>query len=176
MSLWPISSTGSVVLRELPRLYQQHFLLTGSFGFLIHPSIPFDRPNLRIADFGARTGIWLIEFSKVVPGSCQLDGFDISTAQFPPASTLPENISLHQSDILNPLPELYHGQFHIIAVRGMITGLAGAEWDKAVSNLVPLLSWCPRLQQSSAPSILLVYLENMLTLIEIEPGVFFGNR
>jgi hypothetical protein len=42
-----------------------------------------------------------------------------------------------------PLLALYHGTFNVVAVRALITVLAGDEWDKAVSNLVPLLSIIP---------------------------------
>lgn len=124
----------------VPRLNTQHAVVTKSIGFLIHPCIPTTKPNLCIADFGAGTGIWLTEVASIVPRSCKLVGFDISGAQFPPASKLPKNISLHEHDILQPLPKSYHGTFDIIAVRALITVLAGDEWDKAVSNLVPLLS------------------------------------
>ena len=53
---------------------------------------------------------------------------------------LPENISLLEHDILKPLPESYHGTFDVVAVRFLISVLAGDEWDRAISNIVPLLS------------------------------------
>jgi SAM-dependent methyltransferase len=108
--------------------------------FLIHPSIPFNKTNLRIADFATGTGIWLIDVSKIVQADCKLDGFDLSSAQFPPRSEWPPNVSLHTHDILKPLPMQYHGSYDIIAVRAVLTVLTIDEWAIAVSNLVNLLS------------------------------------
>ena len=34
-----------------------HHLWTKIFGYLIHPKIPTDRPDLRVADVGTGTGL-----------------------------------------------------------------------------------------------------------------------
>jgi hypothetical protein len=122
------------------RLNLQHRLLTQNFRFLIHPSIPFGKPHLRIAEFATGTAIWLTEVSKLVSTDCQLDGYDISSAQFPPPELLPSNINLQQHDILKPLGEEYFGYYDIIAVRLLVTALADDEWKKAVQNVIQYLS------------------------------------
>lgn len=109
-------------------------------GFLIHPSIPLSKPNLRTADFATGTAIWPIQVSRLVPQYAQIDGFDISQSQFLPASTLPPNVALYEHDILQPLPESYHEHYEIIAVRALVTALADDEWEKAVANVVQYLS------------------------------------
>jgi hypothetical protein len=122
------------------RLNLQHRLLTQNFRFLIHPSIPFSKPDLRIAEFATGTAIWLTEVSKLVPSGCKLDGYDISSAQFPPPELLPSTINLQQHDVLKPLGEKYLGYYDIIAVRLLVTALADDEWEKAVRNLIQYLS------------------------------------
>lgn len=123
---------------------KQHQLITKSLGFVIHPFIPVTGSNLRIADFATGTGIWLTEASKIVDPSCVLEGFDISSAQFPDASQLPCNISFKVHDILKPAAEQYREKYDIIAVRFISSVLARDDWEKAVANLVLLLSeWTP---------------------------------
>jgi ubiquinone/menaquinone biosynthesis C-methylase UbiE len=118
----------------------QHCIITKSFGFLIHPKIPFEKPNLRIADFATGTGIWLLDVAKIVSSICQLTGFDISPVQFPRApETVPMNVSFKVYDILNPVPDSWRDTFDIIAVRFMVIALTGDEWERAVANMIRLL-------------------------------------
>ena len=82
----------------------------------------------------------MIDISKIVPSDCKLDGYDISSAQFPPPELLPSTIHLQQHDVLKPLGEKYLGYYDIIAVRLLVTALADDEWEKAVGNLIQYLS------------------------------------
>ena len=59
--------------------------------------------------------IWLIDLSRSLPGA-QLDGFDISSAHFPPQHELPQNVHLHTHDALQPVPERFLGKYDIVHV------------------------------------------------------------
>jgi SAM-dependent methyltransferase len=121
---------------------QHKWMLAITGGFHIHPSIPvtLDTPNLRIADVGTGTGIYLIDLASMLPASAQLHGFDISTAQFPPPEKLPKNVSLHQQDMRFPFKEEFIGTFDIVDVRLTFLGIRGDEWIEAVKNVTALLS------------------------------------
>lgn len=71
---------------ESERLIKQHDLWIKSLGYRIHPSIEATLPKtqLRIADVGCGTGIWLIDLAlRTHDTSSRFDGFDISSEQFP---------------------------------------------------------------------------------------------
>ena len=71
---------------------------------------------------------------------CQIHGFDMSTAHFPSVSSLPGNVFLHQQNILEPYPAEFLGLFDVVRVRLITLGLRGDDWDKAMGNMVTLLS------------------------------------
>jgi hypothetical protein len=93
---------------EFSSLNLQHTLLTHSFAFLLHPYItyiiPLSLPGLRIADFGTGTGIFPLSLASLLHPSSTITGFDISSAQFPPQESLPQNVQLYEWDISVPLP------------------------------------------------------------------------
>lgn len=82
---------------------------------------------------------WLRELANVLPSSCQLDGFDISDALFPDASTLPENITFYLQNFLLPFPEQFIGNYDVVSVRVMVVALSSDEAEPAVRNLMTLL-------------------------------------
>ncbi|KAL8787507.1 MAG: hypothetical protein Q9213_002165 [Squamulea squamosa] len=84
-----------------------------SFGYLMHPAIdlPTDKSDIRIADVGTGTGIWLAELTKELPHHAVLDGFDISDEQYPPQEWYGENVSLSTLDIFKPVPERLVGSW-----------------------------------------------------------------
>lgn len=131
---------------ESARLNRQHRQFENNLGFVIHPSIPITGPNLRIADFGTGTGIWLIDVAKKVSPTCQLNGFDISGAQFPDPSKVPSNVTFLQHDLFKPLPEQYWGTYDIIQARALCLAMNTEDWEKAVSNFMLLLKPGGRLQ------------------------------
>ena len=88
------------------RLNFQHHLLQKLLGYNIHPDITSHGnlpPNPMIADVGTGTAQWLIDVHNEIP-SARLDGFDISTDQFPSKCWLPRQISLHELDITKDIP------------------------------------------------------------------------
>ncbi|MCJ1454376.1 hypothetical protein MMC28_004729 [Mycoblastus sanguinarius] len=97
----------------------QHFLWTQELGYLTHPNIPLETKNLRIADIGTGTGIWLLELAKALPlpSSVQLDGFDVDLSLTPPNSWLPANVNMHKWDVYDDLPDEYLGRFDLVHVR-----------------------------------------------------------
>lgn len=48
--------------------------------------------------------------------TAQLDGFDISTSQFPHANWLPRNVTLHQLDALARLPDDLRGRYDVVHI------------------------------------------------------------
>lgn len=111
-------------------------------GCNIHPSIPLDKPGLRIADVATGTAIWLLDLAQTLPQDTQFVGFDISGAQFPAPEDRPSHVKLYEHDVLKPFADQYHGFFDVVAVRLITAGLRGNDWDAAVKNLKVLLSAC----------------------------------
>ncbi|MCJ1416979.1 hypothetical protein MMC32_003318 [Xylographa parallela] len=121
------------------RLNCQHLLWKANTGYLLHPEIPVT-DGLRIADIGTGTGMWPIEVSKTLPPSTQLDGFDISGDQFPPAEWLPANVHLSTADAFAPVPEHMVGKYDVVHLRMMVIVVKGPkELEALMSNLVLLL-------------------------------------
>jgi len=98
------------------RLNFQHHLLKELLGYSIHPDI-LSKGTLpespKIADVGTGTAQWLIDVSHEIP-SAQLDGFDISKAQFPSKAWLPAQISLDELDITKPIPSSLEGKYDVV--------------------------------------------------------------
>lgn len=141
----PMSPIQNILSTNSPsRLNKQHSLFTQSFRFLLHPRIPINyndaKLSLEIADIATGTGIWAIETAKILPSKCQIDGFDISDKQFPPAEDLPSNIRLREWDVLAPMPVEYWNRYDIVNVRALVVALGDDEWKIAVRNLVLILS------------------------------------
>jgi len=126
------------------RLDEQHLMTTKTFGFLIHPNIPLVSSTLKIADIGAGTGIWLLDVAKSLPPTCQLTGFDVSSSAFPPAQTVPPNVSFQVQDMLLPFPASEIGSYDVVGVRFVSVATTRAEWALAIENIMTLLkpgSW-----------------------------------
>jgi uncharacterized protein YjiS (DUF1127 family) len=68
-----------------------------------------------------------------------LDGFDISSALFPPPSTLPSQIKLRQLDIKQPVPKELEGQYDVVHVQMLAAGMLPSEWELVVHNVTLLL-------------------------------------
>ncbi|KAE9365003.1 hypothetical protein N431DRAFT_386956 [Stipitochalara longipes BDJ] len=124
---------------ESERLKEQHQLSLRTLGFLIHPHIPTTSPTLKIADIATGTGIWLMDLAETLPSSCELIGYDISSAQFLPQSTWPPNVSLKIHSMLIPFPEAELGTYDIVAIRYVSIAITAAEWKTAIKNLLTLL-------------------------------------
>ncbi|KAI4232071.1 MAG: hypothetical protein LQ349_005224 [Xanthoria aureola] len=96
--------------------------------------------GLRIADVGAGTGIWLIELSKTLPGSTQLDGFDIDLSQLPPKEWLPSNVATHTLDVSSVLPPSLVGKYDIVHLRLFIAIVKHNDPVPILRNLVAMLT------------------------------------
>ncbi|KAI0444321.1 S-adenosyl-L-methionine-dependent methyltransferase [Xylaria telfairii] len=120
------------------RINLMHFLWTKLFGFAIHPKIPTEATNLRVADVGTGTGIWLLD----VQGSlkeAQLDGFDISFDAAPPSETLPTGVTFRHWDVRDDVPADLEGAYDIINVRFFAFVLLNDEIPRVVAKLFTLL-------------------------------------
>ncbi|GIJ84009.1 hypothetical protein Asppvi_002842 [Aspergillus pseudoviridinutans] len=122
------------------RINLQHYLVVQLFGYRIHPSIPVkDVRNLRIADVGTGTGIWLTDLADEFPATVQLDGLDISFDAAPPRDWLPPNMSLHHWDIKADVPEHLVGVYDVVNVRHFVFVLQQRDLKGVLDNLFKLL-------------------------------------
>ncbi|KAI1496242.1 S-adenosyl-L-methionine-dependent methyltransferase [Biscogniauxia marginata] len=121
------------------RINLQHYLWRQLFGYLTHPKIPTDNPNIRIADVGTGTGIWLTDIGAQLPSSVQLDGLDISFDATPPPSWLPPNVRLQHWDIKEDVPDDLAGKFDIVNIRHFCFVFKNDDIQPVLKNLVRLL-------------------------------------
>ncbi|KAJ4413146.1 hypothetical protein N0V91_000120 [Didymella pomorum] len=125
---------------EQKRLLRQHEIWTRSISYLLHPSVASKLPqNARVADIGTGTGIWPMEMAQKHP-TYTFHGFDISSEQFLPKESWPENVELGYGDFHAPIPEELQGTFDLVNVRLIIISLGPVEvWQKVLSNILTLL-------------------------------------
>lgn len=113
-------------------------------GYDLHPAIlnklAKSKGTLCVADIATGTGIFLRHLSRQpLFSKAKLDGFDISTSQFPNANDLPNNITLRTHDIKVPFPQEYHSRYDVIYIRLVCAALGGDEWTLVARNLMQLL-------------------------------------
>ncbi|ATZ51101.1 hypothetical protein BCIN_06g05350 [Botrytis cinerea B05.10] len=123
------------------RLYVQHWLWQRLVGHLLHPCIPV-KENIKIADIACGTGIWLIDLAKELAESktnAQLDGFDISTSQYPHSALLPSNVKLDVMDIFKPVPERLKGQYDVVHIGLLCVVIPGGDPRYVLDNVLTLL-------------------------------------
>ncbi|KAK7723476.1 hypothetical protein SLS63_008889 [Diaporthe eres] len=112
------------------------------FDYVIHPTIPKDGQDLRVADIGTGTGatsIWLLDARDLVAPSARLEGFDISLDGVPPADTLPSNVKFSHWDLKEDLPEDLVGVFDIVHLRSLSFVLLNDQVPAAVQRLFKML-------------------------------------
>ncbi|KAJ5614636.1 hypothetical protein N7528_008290 [Penicillium herquei] len=137
---------------EINRLNLHHYLLRETLGYLVHPSIPTENPNLRIADIGTGTGlricadlyllktrIWLTDLAHQLPSSARLDGLDISLGSATPRQWLPDNVTLRQWDIHTEVPEDLVGVYDIVHASLLIFVIKTEELPAVFARLLKLL-------------------------------------
>ncbi|KAJ6150180.1 hypothetical protein N7471_001379 [Penicillium samsonianum] len=120
------------------RLNLQHFWNQLSCGYLIHPDIAL-AGSARIADIGTGTGIWPISLSTTLPSTVQLDGFDVTDAQFPPREWLPSNVRLETWNVLESVPEHLVGQYDVVNIRYFALVVRKENFSNLLKNLISLL-------------------------------------
>ncbi|QDS77200.1 hypothetical protein FKW77_002597 [Venturia effusa] len=138
-------SYGSRLLRdkdESARLDCQHYLMTKSLGYLIHPSAAkLLVSGSKVADIATGTGVFLRDLSeKVNDASIDLQGFDISADQYPPPEKLPSNVTLKLANAKTGFPPEYHGKFDIVNIRLLTAALENEQdWRNVGLNTLALL-------------------------------------
>lgn len=122
------------------RLNVQHYLFKDILGFNIHPNLLAGdkRAVLRVADVGTGTGIWTVDVRRHHP-YMQIDGFDVSTSQYPPADWLPDAISLNRLDIFEPVPAQWVGRYDIVNVRLFMLVISAGNPREVLKNLITML-------------------------------------
>ncbi|KAJ5502595.1 hypothetical protein N7463_005469 [Penicillium fimorum] len=124
---------------EAQRLDEQFDLLTENIGYLLHPSVRDKmHPHARVADIATGTAAFLRNLAHDWPDTI-LHGYDISTSLYPPARTLPRNVTLHLLDARKDVLVNLYGQYDIVHVRLIAAGLTASEWGRAIRNLSRLL-------------------------------------
>ncbi|CZT23716.1 uncharacterized protein RCC_09430 [Ramularia collo-cygni] len=120
------------------RINLQHYLWREIFGYLIHPSIPTGAPDLKIADVGTGTGIWLTELADRLP-SAQLDGLDVSFDALPPCKWLPQNVRRLHWDVTHDVPPELEGQYDLVHIRLFAFVLLNDDLPGVLERLAKLL-------------------------------------
>ena len=126
------------------RLNLQHHLFQKLLGYNIHPEIyrQGGLPNdPKIADVGTGTAQWLIDISHDFP-SAQLDGFDISSDQFPTKAWLPNQITLDELDITKPIPSSLEGKYDVVHIQLFLCVVKKDGPDTILKELSKMLSAC----------------------------------
>lgn len=78
--------------------------------------------------------------AREVPSSWNLQGFDVSTSQFPVAANLPTNVSLGVLDAFDEIPANFVAKFDLIHVRAFAVVIKGGNLNPLLQNLVRMLS------------------------------------
>ncbi|WPG97242.1 Hypothetical protein R9X50_00001400 [Acrodontium crateriforme] len=124
---------------ESQRLNLQHELISAATTYVLHPRIEKGLPKeVRIADLGTGTGIWMQAVAKNSPASWQLTGFDMSDGQFPPADKR-GRCAYEVLDALGTVPPKWQESFDVVHIRYLIAALTGDEWKKVASTAHKLL-------------------------------------
>ena len=83
--------------------------------------------------------IWLVDLAKELPNA-QLDGFDVSTAQFPHRKWLPPNVTLRQMDAYGEVPQELVGRYDIVHIGLVVVLVKDGNPGRLLTNLLKLLS------------------------------------
>lgn len=128
--------------RESGRLDFQHVFWGKLTGGLLPKSISNHLSTIaspRIADIGTGTASWLVDLGTQLPPASTLHGFDINAATFPPAETLPPNVSLQEANAVEPFPEEHLGSYDLVHARLLMYGIKKDQWELVAKNLASLL-------------------------------------
>lgn len=122
------------------RLNLQFYLWQEAIGFNLHPTVPVETKDWKVAEVATGTGLWLCELAKNAPSSAHFDGFDISTDQFPHPDSLPRNVALYQLDARSSPPEALCGKYDVVHVRLLFSVIDGNDPTNILSHCIKLLS------------------------------------
>ncbi|KAL3492456.1 S-adenosyl-L-methionine-dependent methyltransferase [Aspergillus germanicus] len=120
------------------RLDCQHHLFRMHNGYVLHPVIPI-HPDMKIAEIGTGTGIWLLELAPQLPSTVLLDGFDISGNLFPYQSLLPDNLKFGVMDSFGEVPADLIGKYDVVHLRLWCCVVTGGDPSKLIQGAMKLL-------------------------------------
>ncbi|KAF2675588.1 hypothetical protein K458DRAFT_381223, partial [Lentithecium fluviatile CBS 122367] len=111
----------------------QHYLYKYGLNYLLHPIIPTENTELKVAEIGVGTCIRLIEIARELPPTVQLDGLDIDFSQRPPKQWLPSNIAWITHNVFAEPPSELLEKYDVIHAQLFITILRDGNPPQAVS-------------------------------------------
>ncbi|KAG2421785.1 hypothetical protein HFD88_005761 [Aspergillus terreus] len=120
------------------RLDAQHLLWRLHTGYLLHPRVPV-RDNMKIAELGTGTGVWLLEAEKHLPPTTQLHGFDISDEQFPQKEQCPPNVRFDIMDSFVDPPASRIGQYDVVHLRMWASNFRDKDLAPILRHVMKLL-------------------------------------
>ncbi|KAL8713257.1 MAG: hypothetical protein Q9225_006813 [Loekoesia sp. 1 TL-2023] len=82
---------------------------------------------------------WLLELAQSAPPSWELQGFDVSAAQFPAKEYLPQNVHFTVLDAFGDVPEELLCRFDIVHIRAFAVVVKQGALDALLVHLVRLL-------------------------------------
>lgn len=95
--------------------------------------------NAHIADVATGTGVWMLELQSSSDSTYRFDGFDISSAQFPPADGLPTNVTFNVADCKQGFPPQFHNRYHVVHIRLVVAVMHEDDWALVARNVMQLL-------------------------------------
>ncbi|KAJ5471346.1 hypothetical protein N7530_008703 [Penicillium desertorum] len=120
------------------RLDAQHLLWKLHTGYELHPDITVTE-NMKIAELGTGTAVWIFDLAKQLPPTVQLDGFDISDDQFPAKDLWPQNVTLGLLDSLADPPSPLYGQYDVVHLRMWASNLRESDTSSLARHVKHLL-------------------------------------
>ncbi|KAF4513172.1 hypothetical protein G6O67_000475 [Ophiocordyceps sinensis] len=82
---------------------------------------------------------WLMDLARTVPGTIQLDGYDISDKQFPPRQLWPANVSLGLLNSLQDPPSSLTGQYDVVHLRMWASNLRAGDFGLLLGSVKKML-------------------------------------
>ena len=107
---------------ESARLSCQHHTFVARQGYLLHPTIADSLPTseadpIHVSGLATGNGIWTIELSHTLPrDKYHSTVLDISSAQYPPLSTWPNNVHFDTYNIFTDPPKEYKNKFKVVHI------------------------------------------------------------
>ncbi|KAF5855631.1 hypothetical protein ETB97_008854 [Aspergillus alliaceus] len=120
------------------RLEAQHLLWKLHKGYDLHPHIPIKR-DMKIAELGTGTAVWLFDLARGLPPTVQLHGYDISDRQYPPKDLWPPNVALGLMDSLTDPPPSLKCQYDVVHLRMWASNLGQRDTTTLIQHIKHLL-------------------------------------
>ena len=84
--------------------------------------------------------IWLLDLAKNLPSSAQLEGFDTSSASYPPEEWLPENVKLGIWNVFEGPPESLHNRYDVVHIRLFLVVIKDNDPSPILRHCLKILS------------------------------------